>query len=150
MRRSDREITDRENIDGIIRRCPICHLALCDEGQPYVVPLNFGYDGERIFFHCAVEGRKVDIVRKNPRVCVEFAIPGAIAKGEQACDWGSTFESVIAFGQARILDQPDEKRTALACIMEQYSNESWTFPDDMVARTCCIAVSVEEITGKRK
>ena len=114
------------------------------------MPLNFGYDGKRIFFHCAVEGRKVDILRRNPRVCVEFAIPGDLIKGEQACDWGSAFESVIAFGQARILDQPDEKRTALACIMQQYSNDSWTFPDDMVARTCVIAVSVEEITGKRK
>ena len=56
MRRNDREITDRRDIDEIIKRCRVCHLAMCDDGQPYVVPLNFGYDGRFLFFHTASEG----------------------------------------------------------------------------------------------
>ncbi|MBT3377907.1 MAG: pyridoxamine 5'-phosphate oxidase family protein [Lentisphaerae bacterium] len=151
MRRSDKEITDRAAIDDIIRRCTICHMAMCDNGSPYVVPLNFGYDGKRIFIHCAGAGRKIDILKKNPRVCVEFALPGELVEGEEACSWGMGFESVIAFGQAQFVDQAADRRKALACMMAQYSEKTdWTFPESMVAQTSIIAIAIEAITGKRK
>ena len=67
MHRNEREITDKKDIDDIIRRCRVCHLAMCDEGQPYVVPLNFGYDGGFLYFHAAPEGRKIDIIKRNRR-----------------------------------------------------------------------------------
>lgn len=88
MRRNDREIKDRKDIDGIIRRCLVCHLATCDNGQPYVVPLNFGYDGRFLYFHAAPEGRKIDIINKNNRVGFEFDILHEIVTAQQACDWG--------------------------------------------------------------
>ena len=74
MRRNDREIKDRKEIDGIIRRCRVCRLAMCDDGQPYIVPLNFGYDGRFLYFHAAPEGRKIDIIKRNNRVGFEFDI----------------------------------------------------------------------------
>ena len=82
-------------MDGIIKRCRVCHLALCDDGQPYVVPLSFGYDGEYLYFHAAREGRKIDIIKKNHRVGFEFDILQEIVKSEDACSWGAKYESVI-------------------------------------------------------
>ena len=72
MRRSDREIRDRSSIDGILHAASVCHLALCDGDRPYVVPMSYGYDGDRLYFHCASEGRKLDVVRRNPNAC--FAV----------------------------------------------------------------------------
>lgn len=83
MRKSDREITDRSAIDEIIRRCRACRLGLSDEGQPYVVPLNFGYDGHALYFHGAMEGRKIDVIRKNSRVCFEFDIVIDMVEAEE-------------------------------------------------------------------
>ncbi len=67
MRRNDSEITDRKDIDGIIRRCRVCRLAMCDGSQPYIVPLSFGYDGSFLYFHTAREGRKIDIIKRNKK-----------------------------------------------------------------------------------
>ena len=150
MRMSEREIADRQAIDDIIGRSQICHLAMCDEGQPYIIPLNFGYDGEHIFFHGATEGRKIDVLKKNNRVCIAFEVVGDLIPGEEACGWSMIYESVIAFGRARILKKSDEKHSALRCIMQQYSNEIWSFPEHAVSITSIFQVDIEKISGKRR
>ncbi len=144
------EITDRQSIDDIIRRCRVCRLGLSRDGQPYVVPLCFGYDGGAFYFHAAAEGKKTDILRENDRVCFELDIPGEVRPGDQACHWGMSFESVIGTGRAEIVEEPERKREALAWIMRQYSDGQWTFPDQMLDRTLLIRVKVEEIEGKAK
>ena len=72
MRRKDKEVVDRERIDEIIRGAQVCRLAMIDGDEPYLVPLSFGYDGRAIYFHSAVEGRKVEALRRNARVCFEI------------------------------------------------------------------------------
>ena len=148
MRRKDREITDRGEIDEIIRRCRVCRLGMSDDGQPYVVPVSFGYDGRAVLLHGAPEGRKIEILRKNSRVCVEFDILNEVVTSDQACEWGMAYESVIGFGEADILEGAEEKRRALACIMAQYSEGDWTFPDDALSKTLVIRVRIDTITGK--
>ncbi len=121
MRRRDREITDRGEIDDVVRRCRVCRLGMVDDGQPYVIPMSFGYDGEFIYLHSAPEGRKLEILRKSNRVCVEFDILKEVETSDQACEWGMAYEGVIATGEAEILEDADEKRRGLASIMSQYS-----------------------------
>ena len=72
MRRKEKEITNRNEIDQIIHNSLICHLSCSLNDQPYVVPLSFGYDGNAVFFHTAKEGKKNDILSANPRVCLGF------------------------------------------------------------------------------
>ena len=114
-----------------------------------MVPLCFGYDGQALYFHCAREGRKLDILRKNNRVCFEFDIVEGIVENVQACSWGVRYQSVIGVGTAHLVETTDEKLQALAIIMKQYSQATFTFPDDAVARTAVIKVAVEAISGKR-
>jgi uncharacterized protein len=151
MRNHTQEITDRAAIDDIIRRCPACHLGLSDEGQPYVVPLCFGYEGETLYFHCASQGLKLDLLRKNPKVCVEFSLTEGVTEAAQACAWGMTYESVIATGTACFVEDVEEKRQALNLLMAQYADpkRSFTFPAMMLKRMVVFKIPIETITGKR-
>ena len=151
MRRSEKAVTDRAEIDAIIRASEVCRLAMAQDGVPYVVPLNFGYDGESVYFHCAPEGRKLDILRANNRVCLEFDISDGLvrAAGDNGCAWGMRYRSVIAFGTAELVEGLEDRRAALAVVMAQYSKRSFQFPSDMVERTAVIKVQITSITGKR-
>lgn len=150
MRRKDREIKDRKAIDDIIRRCRVCRLAMCDDGQPYVVPLNFGYDGSFLYFHCTPEGKKIDIIRKNNLIGFEFDILHEIVTGKQACDWGAKFESVMGTGTAEIIDNVDAKKDALACIMRQYGSDATDFSEEVLKKTLIFRVQILSISGKAR
>jgi len=150
MRRSDREITDRKDIDGIIRRCRVCHLALCDGNQPYIVPLSFGYDGSFLYFHSAREGRKIDIITRNNRVCFEFDLLHDIITAEQPCGWGARYESVIGWGTVEILDNPEAKADGLAWIMRQYGGGTQEFSGETLKKTLVFRVRILEISGKAR
>jgi nitroimidazol reductase NimA-like FMN-containing flavoprotein (pyridoxamine 5'-phosphate oxidase superfamily) len=151
MRRDERQITDRAEIDAVIRGSRTCRLGMSDGNQPYVIPLCFGYDGSAFYFHCAPEGRTLDILQKNPRVCVEFDIAGDVIEAERACSWSIDFQSVIAFGTALLVEEPEEKRKGLSLVMAQYSRpgQAFSFPDAGVSRVTVIKVVVDEITGKQ-
>ena len=149
MRRDDKEITDRREIERIIRTSQVCRLAMADDSLPYVVPLNFGFTGESLYFHCAGEGRKLDILGRNDRVCFLFDIDHQLVRGERACDWGMRYRSVIGFGKAILVENGDEKRLALAAIMKQYGEEECSFPDKALAGTTVFRVNIEGMTGKQ-
>jgi hypothetical protein len=149
VRRGDREIRDREQIDSIIRRCRVCRLGLSDEGQPYVVPLCFGYDGAALYFHCSPKGRKLDILRRNNKVCVEFDLVEGMVEADQGCDWGIRYQSAIGFGTAEVVEGIAEKQAALGLLMAQYSERSYVFPPEMLARTAVVKVAIDSLTGKQ-
>lgn len=150
MRKKEREIKDRKAIDDIIRRCRVCRLAMCDNNQPYIVPMNFGYDGHFFYFHAAPEGRKIDIIKRNNRIGFEFDILHDIVMAEQACDWGAKYESVIGSGTAEILDDLEAKKTALECIMRQYGSNAKNFSEAVLKKTLALRVRILEISGKAK
>jgi nitroimidazol reductase NimA-like FMN-containing flavoprotein (pyridoxamine 5'-phosphate oxidase superfamily) len=72
LRRADKEITDRDEIESIIRKSLVCRLGLTDNARLYIVPLCFGYTDNRLYFHSATEGRKIEILKRNNEVCFEF------------------------------------------------------------------------------
>ena len=106
MRRTDKEITCRSEIDEIIHGCQVCHVGFAVDGEPYVVPVSFGYDGVALYFHTARDGRKIDFISANPRVCLQFERDVNLVTSEtDACKFTFSFESVIEmfhpFGEAR-------------------------------------------------
>jgi len=149
MRRSDREITDPALLEDIIRRSRVCRLAMSDGEQPYVVPLNFGYSDRTIYVHCAREGRKVDILRRNPRVYVEFDVDDEIVLGGKASNCTSKYRSVLAFGIASLVDDPEAKRCALDILMAQYTTGTHEYKDKILAKTLIIRIDINKMTGKQ-
>lgn len=149
MRRNEREIQERDGIDAVIRDCRICRVGLCDGAEPYVVPLCFGYDGKSLYFHGAPEGRKLDVLRKNSRVCFEFDIIDELVKTESGCGWSMKYRSVIGAGRAEIVEDLEEKRHGLDVLMSQYSDRSFSFGENSVRRVCVIKVAIDSISGKQ-
>lgn len=150
MRKSEREITDRAGIDGIIRGCQVCRLGLVDGAEPYIVPLCFGYDGRALYFHCATEGRKLAVLDRNNRVCFEFDAVESMGEADAACAWSIRYRSVMGTGTAHVLREPEAKRQALAHVMAQYApGRAFAFPDAILSRTTVIRVDITGITGKQ-
>ncbi|OCN00997.1 hypothetical protein A7X67_00220 [Clostridium sp. W14A] len=155
MRRKDREILELNEIIKIIDRCDVCHIGMTDKGLPYVVPMSFGYavleNRATFYFHCAGEGRKIDLLRKDPRVCLQFDCSHRLITGEKACDCSTEYESAVAFGIAEFITDPAEKTGALTRLMEHYrSGGGFRFDDRIVRQTAVFKVTAEQISGKRK
>jgi len=149
MRRSEKEITERSAIDEIINRCLVCRLALSDGGIPYVIPMNFGYEGNTLYFHTAREGRKLDILRKNNQVCFELDTDVEIIAAEDAAGWGARYCCVIGFGAASLVDDPVEKRKAYDSIMRHYAGRTFSYPDLCIDCSIIIRGDIDSVTGKR-
>lgn len=153
MRRTDREITDRERINEIIKACHCCRLGFCDQGQVYIVPLSFGYEDQgdkRIFyFHGAMEGRKIDLIRKTHYAGFELDTNYQLQKAEAACGYSARYQSIIGTGKVDLIENFEEKRHALLCIMKHNSGrEDWTFLEDALRKVAVFQLTVEEISGK--
>jgi hypothetical protein len=150
MRRSEREIKDLGDIEGIIRKALVCRLGLAVDNRPYVVPLCFGYRDRTLYVHSAPEGRKVEMVRENPHVCVEFDVDQEVLPAGEPCSWSMRYRSVIAFGTASVVEDSAEKRRALDLILEHYGGGAASnYPDRMVEKILIVKIEMEEITGKQ-
>lgn len=149
MRRNDKEITDTEVIDDIINRSTVCRMALSETNRPYLVPVCFGYRNRTLYVHSAREGKKIDILRKNNNVCVEFDVDHELVKADIACAWGMKYRSVVCSGTASFVDDDREKREALDVIMEHYSTGSFEYNDKELADMIIIKIEIKSITGKQ-
>lgn len=149
MRRKDKEISNASDINAIISNATVCRLGMVNGDKPYVVPLSFGYKDRALYFHGALKGQKIDLIKKNPNVCFEFDIAAEAIGEEDACDWSMKFQSVIGFGKASFTEGLEGKRQALGVIMAQYSDKEFQFPEKMVNATAVIKVQIEGMTGKQ-
>jgi nitroimidazol reductase NimA-like FMN-containing flavoprotein (pyridoxamine 5'-phosphate oxidase superfamily) len=149
LRRKEKEITDIKEIESIIQQSQVCRLALADEGLPYIVPLCFGYKNKMLYFHSAKEGQKIDILRRNRQVCFEFDIDARVRSGKTACAWGMGYKSVIGYGTASLVEDPEEKQKALDIIMHQYSEGEFEYSAKNLAEMLVIKVVISAMTGKK-
>lgn len=154
MRRKDREITDPSLIRRIIGNCSHCHLGLWDGQEVYIVPMNFGFEEEngqlRLYFHCAGEGRKLDILRRNPKVSFQMDTGFELRPQELACEYSAGFASVMGTGVMEFLPDPDAKRHGLSAILNHTTGtrKQWSFPDDSVGRVTVLRLNVERLSCK--
>ncbi len=149
MKKKEKEIHDSALMEEIINRSKVCRLGLSDGHWPYVVPLCFGYRNNALFVHSALKGKKIKIIKENPRVCFELDIDTEIQKKSSPCRWGTNYRSIIGYGQAQILEGLEAKRHGLDIIMAHYSDQPWAFPDAALSKTAVIKVTISEMTGKQ-
>ena len=156
MRRSDKEIKDPELIQEILNQSEVCRVALCDDGKPYIVPMNFGYQDQTLYLHSATQGQKIDILRKNNNLCFQVDTETRLVTSKTPCDWGMRYLSVIGYGKAHFLHNPADKKEALDLIMNKYSpgtsshpEKTFQYSDKSLSSVIIIKVEIEEITGKK-
>ncbi len=149
MRRKDREVLDEKSIEEIIRKSIVCRVGFCDEDSPYVIPMSYGYEHGALYFHSAPEGRKIDLIRRNNKVCFEMDAAVELIEGDLTCRWGMKYASVVGFGKMSVIaDDPEQKRKALEIIFRHYSNAPFDVPDDALKRVVILKIEIESMTGK--
>lgn len=153
MRRKDREITEFSEIMKIIDKCDACRLALFDQEFPYIVPLNFGTDicdGQLyLYFHCANEGKKLDLIKQNNKAAFEMDCEHNIILYEERMSCTMGYASVIGRGIIEFVDN-ENKFEALKMIMRHYHHESFNFNTDMMKATTVFRLKVLDMAGKRR
>lgn len=153
MTKRERQITDQKEILDILDRSVIMHLGLVDGDEPYVVPMNYGYtmdeDGKlAIYIHGAVRGRKLDIMRKNPKVFLEMECDVQTFDGNLPCQYGTAYKSLMARGTAVILETPEEKMDALTKFMKTQTGKDFEFNERLVSIVSVVRIDVAEYTAK--
>jgi len=136
-------------MEQILRTSFVCRLAMADGNEPYVVPLCFGYQDGSIFVHSAKVGLKIDILRKNPRCCIEVDVTEGPIRNDNPCSWEMRYKSVICTGRAAFVEDPAGKVKALNCILEHYGGEPQQFSESSLQKVCVIRIVIEEMTGKK-
>lgn len=140
MRRVDREVTDPSVVREILQSCDSMRLGLVDEEGAYIVPLNFGFtetDGTiKIYFHSASVGKKIDILRREPKVSFQMDDGHELVTGELACSYSYQFRCLMGHGTVRLLSDPAAVREGLCHIMAHYvPAQDWAFPEKSLLRT---------------
>lgn len=153
MTKREHQITQRSEILDILDRCKIVHLGLVDGDEPYVVPMNYGYTmdedgGLSIYIHGAVKGRKLDIMRKNPKVFLEMECDVQAFEGDLPCQYGTAYKSIMGRGRAVILETPEEKMDALTKFMKTQTGKDFEFNERLVSIVSVVRIDVAEYTAK--
>ena len=154
MTKRERQITDEAQITAILDAGKVLHLGLAVDNEPYVVPMNYGYTRENgklvMYLHSAVRGKKLDMIRKNPKVFFEIDCGLAPFEGELPCQYGLAYSSVMGKGVARIVDDVEEKKQAMSILMKTQTGKDFTFEDRLVSIVAVIRIDVESYTAKHR
>ena len=154
MTRRERQVTDINEILKILDNSKVLHLGLVDGDEPYVVPMNYGYTYENdkltIWLHCARQGRKLDVMRANPKVFFEMEYGITPFEGEVACKYGITYSSLMGRGIATIIEDVETKKIALSSLMKVQTGKNFEIEDKMAEVVGVVRIDVIEFTAKHR
>ncbi len=152
MRRKDREVSNKTEVFDILNRCDTIRIGIQGKQFPYVVPVSFGMevvnDKAVIYFHCAQQGMKVDLLKINPCVCVEGDIFIQVEKTARGIT--TRYESVIGFGECQMITDIDEIKHGLKVLLGHYGYHEYPLDRCMgISHLLLGKIILDEITGKR-
>ena len=144
-------IEDKQRVEEILTRCDICYVGITDlEGNPYVIPMNFGYRDGVIYLHSVPTGSCIDMLEKNNRVCITFSTGHKLVyqHAEVACSYRMRAKSVICRGNVSFIEDMTQKREALDILMSQYIDKEFTYSDPAVRNVKIWAVPIDQVSAK--
>ncbi len=155
MTRREKQVTDPSEIRYILDQSKVLHLGLVDGDEPYVVPMNYGYTMDEngdltLYLHGATQGRKLDLMRKNPKIFFEMECDLEPFAGDVACRYGLAYRSLMGRGLAEILEDPQEKMKALSVLMKTQTGMDFEFNERLVKVVCVIRIRTADYTAKRR
>ena len=154
MTKRERQVTDEKQIRDILDAGKVLHLGLAVDNEPYVVPMNYGYTHEDdklvIYLHSAVRGKKLDMIRANPKVFFEICCDLLPFEGKLPCQYGLSYSSVMGKGIARIVEDVEEKKRAMTVLMKTQTAKDFEFNDQLVSIVAVVRIDVEEYTAKHR
>ena len=152
MTRREREVKDPEKILEILDNSKVLHLGLVDEGMPYIVPMNYGYemnDGVlTLYLHSAVKGYKLDVIRKNPTCCFEMECGIQPFEGELPCTYGVAYSSIMGRGKVEIVEDVALKEKAMTVLMKTQTGKDFEFNERLVSIVSVLRIVATDYTAK--
>ena len=154
MTKRERQVTDPQQIREILDTAQVVHLGLCVDNEPYVVPMNYGYtmeDGKlTLYLHSAVRGKKLDMIRSNPKVFFEMDCDRKPFEGNLPCQYGLSYSSLMGRGTAAIVEDVEEKKKAMSILMKTQTDKDFSFEDRLVSIVTVIRIDAAEYTAKHR
>ena len=143
-------IHDRNEIDAILKQCKTCYVAMSDNDVPYVLPLNFAMDGDKVILHSAPHGRMWETIKKNPKVCINWTLGEELAWQDEivGCSYRVKSKSVVVEGTAKFIDDFEEKERLVKQFMTQYSDLPFKFNAPAIRNVGVILVNIDKLTAK--
>lgn len=144
-------LDEQEKVEEIISRCDICYVGMVDsENNPYVIPMNFGYQDGVIYLHSGPTGHSIDILNHNNNVCITFSIDHELVfqHPQVACSYRMKAKSVICRGKVHFIENLEDKRNALNIIMKQYSDKTFEYSDPAVKNVKIWEIPIDSISAK--
>ncbi|MBQ4289921.1 MAG: pyridoxamine 5'-phosphate oxidase family protein [Clostridia bacterium] len=152
MTRRELEVTDRDAIRSILDKCKILHLGLVDQGMPYVLAMNYGYelndDRLTLYLHSSVKGYKLDVIRNNGLCCFEMECDVIPFSGDLPCQFGTAYSSLIGRGTIEIIENPEEKTKMMSLFMKTQTGQDFSFTERLVSVVTVLRITVDEYTAK--
>jgi len=150
MRRADKQITDPEVLNEILNQSHVCRLGLVDNGEAYIVPVNFAHSDGTIYIHSAPKGRKMEIIKKCKQLNFEMELDYSIIKSEISCGWTEKYRSVMGSGTIEIVTDPISKKAGLDLIMRKYGADmELNYDENILSRMIILKLTIESVTGKQ-
>jgi nitroimidazol reductase NimA-like FMN-containing flavoprotein (pyridoxamine 5'-phosphate oxidase superfamily) len=154
MTRREQQVTDINEIIEILEKSKVVHVGMIDGDEPYVVPMNYGYvlenDKLTIYLHGARRGRKIDVIKANPKVFYEMCCDITPFEGEVACKYGITYASIMGRGLATLVEDVEEKKKALSILMKTQTGKDFQFEDKLTTVVSIIKIDTLEFTAKKR
>ncbi len=140
---------------SILDRSKVLHLGLVDDGQPYIVPMNYGYEMDEehrltIYLHSSKVGYKLSVIRKSPKCCFELECGLQPFEGKVACQYGMVYESMMGKGTVTEVEDTEEKIKAMTLLMKTQTGKDFSFNDRLVSIVSVLRIDVTEYTAKRR
>lgn len=153
MRRSEKKVTDPAEVTAILAQARVLCVAFHDTPAPYALPFSFGHEEGTLYLHCALAGRKLDLLRADPRVGFTAWTADTVTPGREACDWGVRAQSVAGTGTARVVTDPAERLHGLDVIMSHAGAGAgaggFAYRPGTLERTVVLAIRIDSIAAKR-
>ena len=150
----EQRITDQEQILELLDAGKVLHLGLCADNEPYVIPMNYGYTMEDeklvLYLHSAVRGKKLEMIRANPKVYFEFATDLQPFGSGKPCQHGLAYSAVLGKGTASIVEDVEQKKQAMTILMKTQTGKDFEFNDELVSIVAVIRIDVQEYAAKRR
>ncbi len=149
MRRKDKQITDKSLLTEILNTAYICRVAFHDMPYPYIVPMNYAYYDDKLYFHCASTGKKLVLIRKNNRVGFEIEMPYEIIKAPVSCDWTTRYQSIVGTGEMHFIRDLAQKKQVMDRIMQQHGSPENRYKERLLEVVEILELQIHDLSGKQ-
>lgn len=149
MRRADKIVKDKNVIREILLSSNICRIAIFDDEFPYIVPLNYGFRNNTLYFHSAPQGKKIDLIKKNNNVGFVIEQDHEVLKDEISCNWTTKYRSVMGTGIIKIVTDTEKKTEGLDIIMQHHGKTENEYNKKALERMILLKLEIKSLSAKQ-